>query len=55
MGTFNIVVQGQVYGTVTTDNGYNTAEIIGQVFSDIKSGNLVIDATQPVGVSITPV
>ena len=55
MATYNIIVQGKVYGTVTTDNGYNAAEVFGHVYSDIHSGNLVVDSTQPVGISIVPV
>jgi hypothetical protein len=55
MATYDIVVQGNLYATVTTDDGYNAGEVMSHVYGDIASGNLVVDKTKPVSISIVPV
>ena len=55
MATYNVNVQGTFYKTFEFDGeGYDLPTILSQIDADKKSGALVVDDTQPVGVSVTP-
>jgi len=55
MATYNVSVQGTFYRTFEFDGvGYDLNTILTQIDEDKKSGALVVDETQPVGVTVTP-
>jgi hypothetical protein len=55
MTTYNVNVQGTFYKTFEFDGeGYDLNAILAQVNADRESGDLVVDQSQPVGVSVTP-
>jgi hypothetical protein len=55
MPQYTISVQGNVYKTITTTDGYNLATVNTIIQSDIANGIIKIDAGQPLNITITPV
>jgi hypothetical protein len=55
MPQYTISVQGNVYKTITTTDGYNLATVNTIIQSDIANGIIKIDTGQPLNITITPV
>jgi hypothetical protein len=56
MTTYNVNVQGTFYKTFEFDGeGYDLPTILAQVNADKVSGDLIVDESQPIGVSVTAV
>lgn len=55
MGQYSIYVQGNLVATTTTTDGYNLGEILSELSADIASGNIAVDSTQPMSISVQSV
>jgi hypothetical protein len=55
MGQYSIYVQGNLVTTTTTTDGYNLGEILSELSADIASGNIAVDSTQPMSISVQSV
>jgi hypothetical protein len=54
MTTYNVSVQGTFYKTFEFDGAYNLSDILIQINADKASGDLVVDESQPIAVSVVP-
>jgi hypothetical protein len=52
---FLIYVQDVLYKTVTTDDGYNLAEIFREVNQDIDQGILTVDSSKDLKIEVRPI
>jgi hypothetical protein len=55
MPQYTISVQGNVYKTITAENGYDLGTVNTIISADIANGVVRVDAGLPLNITITPV
>lgn len=55
MPQYTLSVQGNIYKTITTTDGIDVGTVTNMINTDIANGNVTIDASLPLNISIAPV